>query len=296
VTRSAARERAAYWVYRGGRALARALPERAGRRLFRYAADAAYRVLPGVREVVRRNQAQVLGLAEDDPRVEASTREAFRLYARYWHESFLVPTWSDEQLERRFVCDGFEHMRAALDAGTGVVAALPHLGNFDVAGKWMRSVGAPVVSVAEELRPPEMFELFARNRRDLGIDVLPLGADGQAGRLLARAIGENRVVALVADRLLGGRGVDVEMFGRTRRLPAGPAMLAIATGAPLGPCAVYTTDRGWHCVMQAPLPVPGTGDRRKDVEALTRDLGGAFERAIAAAPADWHLFLPGWEP
>jgi len=296
VTRSATRERVAYWAYRGVRALARALPERAGRRLFRSAADAAYRFLPGVREVVRRNQAQVLGLAEADPRVEASTREAFRLYARYWHESFLVPTWSDEQLEPRFRCDGFEHMRAALDAGTGVVAALPHLGNFDVAGKWMRSVGAPVVSVAEELRPPEMFELFVRNRRDLGIDVLPLAADGQAGRLLARAIGENRVVALVADRHLGGRGVDVEMFGRTRRLPAGPAMLAIATGAPLVPCAVYTTDGGWHCVMQAPLPPPATGDRRKDVEGLTRALGGAFERAIAAAPADWHLFLPGWEP
>jgi KDO2-lipid IV(A) lauroyltransferase len=276
--------------------LARTMPQRAGRRTFETLAHIGYRTLPAVRATVRENQAQVLGLPPADRRVEASTREAFRLYGRYWQETFLIPTLGDEELRERFVCEGFENMQDALRAGKGVVAALPHLGNWDAAGRWMSMMGVPVVSVAEELRPPELFEMFVENRRELGIEVLALGGNGQVGRQLAAALGANRVVALVADRHLGGRGVDVEMFGRMRRMPAGPAMLSLATGAPLIATPVYTTERGWHCVMHEPISIEQTGDRKKDAEALTRRLAASFERAIAAAPADWHLFLPGWEP
>jgi phosphatidylinositol dimannoside acyltransferase len=296
VNRIAVRERVAYWIFRGGRWLARSLPERAGRRTFETSAVAVYRTVPRVRETVRRNQAQVLGLPESDPRVEASTREAFRLYGRYWQETFWAPTIGEATLLERFRCEGYEHIEAAMTAGSGAIAALPHLGNWDVAGRWMGVMGTPVVSVAEELRPAELYEMFVENRRSMGIDVLPLGANGQVGRQLAAALASNRVVALVADRHLGGRGVEVEMFGRARRMPAGPAMLSIATHAPLIAAAVYTTDRGWRCVMNEPIRIEPTGDRKKDAEALTRRLAASFERAISAAPADWHLFLPGWEP
>jgi phosphatidylinositol dimannoside acyltransferase len=296
VSRTAARERLAYWVYRAVRWVARTMPERTGRRTFETLAELGYLSLPGVRATVRRNQAQVLGLPASDRRVEASTRQAFRLYGRYWQETFLVPTWTDREVLERFTCDGFEHMQAALAAGRGAIAALPHLGNWDVAGRWMATMGLPVVSVAEELRPAELFDMFVQNRRELGIEVLPLSSNGHVGRQLASALTANRVVALVADRHLGGRGVDVEMFGRTRRMPAGPAMLSLATGAPLIPTPVYTTDRGWHLVMHEPITIEPTGERKEDAEALTRRLAVSFERAIAAAPADWHLFLPGWEP
>jgi KDO2-lipid IV(A) lauroyltransferase len=296
VKQGAARERVAYWVYRSVRWLARTMPERTGRRTFETLAELGFRMLPGIRATVRRNQAQVLGLPASDRRVEASAREAFRLYGRYWQETFLVATWSDQEVLERFTCDGFEHMQGALAAGRGAIAALPHLGNWDVAGRWMAAMGVPVVSVAEELRPAELFEMFVENRRELGIEVLPLSANGQVGRQLASALDANRVVALVADRHLGGRGVDVEMFGRTRRMPAGPAMLSLATGAPLITTPVYTTDHGWHLVMHEPITIEPTGNRKADVERLTRRLAASFERAIAAAPADWHLFLPGWEP
>ena len=87
-----------------------------------------------------------------------------------------------------------------------------------------------------------------------------------------------------------------EMFGRRRMMPAGPALLSITTGAALVPAPVYTTAKGWRCVMGPPIDVVPTGDRRADVERITQRVATVFERAIAAAPADWHLFQPGWEP
>src|SRR6266581_1040502 len=150
--------------------------------------------------------------------------------------------------------------------------------------------GYPLAAVAEELRPRSVFELFLRHREALGLRIVPLTADRQAGYQVGELLLQNWVVALVADRDLSGRGVDVEMFGATRKLPAGPALLSIKTGSPLLSCPCYTTEDGWVCWIGEPLQVEMTGDTRTDVTALTRLLATTFERGIEAKPVDWHMF------
>jgi lauroyl/myristoyl acyltransferase len=125
------------------------------------------------------------------------------------------------------------------------------------------------------------------------MDVVGL-SDPEVGRKLVAALGEGRIIALVADRDFTGRGVSVEMFGRTRTIPAGPALLSISTGAPLMVTPTYTTPRGWRIQVGEPLSIEPAGDRRADVRALTTLMARSFEEAIAAAPSDWHLFQPGW--
>ncbi|MEA2550540.1 MAG: phosphatidylinositol dimannoside acyltransferase, partial [Actinomycetota bacterium] len=142
--------------------------------------------------------------------------------------------------------------------------------------------------------PERLFRLFEKHRRDLGMEILPLDTGSGTGRALGQALGDNKVVALVADRDLAGTGIEVVMFGATRRMPAGPAALALRSGAPLVPCGIYAEPGGWLCVMRSPIqPVP-TGDRRADVTALTQALATEFEALISAGPADWHMFQPGW--
>jgi KDO2-lipid IV(A) lauroyltransferase len=140
-----------------------------------------------------------------------------------------------------------------------------------------------------------MYELFLRHRRDLGMEIVPLTEDRAAGLQLARMLADNYVVALVADRDLGGRGVECDMFGRIRRLPPGPAMLSLSTGAPLLSSPTTTTDTGWLCRIGEPLEIDRSGDMRVDVTALTRVLAADWERAIAAHPTDWHMFQPAWD-
>jgi phosphatidylinositol dimannoside acyltransferase len=289
------RERAAYWCYRGVAWLGTTLPEGVGRELFTKLATIAFHLMPKLRAVVAGNQARILGLAPDHPLVLDATREAFRLYGRYWYDGFHVVTVDDAWITDRFRCEGTEHLDRALVEGRGVILALPHMGNWDAAGRWMKAIGHNVVSVAEDLQPQALFDLFLRHRERLGMRIIGLSSDGRVGRKLGDALTKNGVVALVADRDLGGRGIDVEMFGGRRRLPAGPALLALTTGAPLIVAPIYTEDRGWRCIMHPPLEVPATGDRKADVVTLTRTLAAEFEKAISARPADWHLFQPGWE-
>ncbi len=285
-----------YHAYRTAYRLDRALPPHVGRGLFDVVARAAHAGLPRLRETVAANQARVLGLPPDDPTVLASTAEAFRTYARYWADSFRLDLLRDDEVLARTQVVGFEHVDDALAAGRGVICALPHLGNWDVGGRYMSARGCPVVSVAEELEPQRLFDMFLAHRQAMGMEILGLSQNGQVGRRLARRLGENRVVALVADRDLSGRGTEVTMFGAARRLPAGPALLSISTGAPILVTPVYQMKDGWRIVYGPPLRAETTGDRRRDVETITRRMAEEFERASSAAPADWHLFQPAWAP
>lgn len=274
----------------------RTLPLHTGRVLADAAGTAAFHLLPSVRAVVSENQAQVLGRDADDPLVRASTREAFRSYARYWFDSFHAARFTPEQLASMCEADEGKWVDEALEAGTGAILALPHAGNWDVPAPWARDVaGWPIVSVAEELNPPELFDLFVSNREAMGLEIIPLTGSTRAGKELGKAIADNKVVALVADRDIAGNGIEVTMFGRTRTMPAGPALLALSTGAPLLPTCIYETEEGgWKFVIEPPLTVEETGDRRTDVTALTRALASRFEAFIAACPSGWHMFQPGW--
>jgi lauroyl/myristoyl acyltransferase len=288
------REQIAYRAFALVAWLGMRLPTHTGRMLFRWVGVAAFHLAAGPRAVVAANQARVLGRPVDDPLVLANTCEAFRRYARYWFDAFDVVGWSDDRIGSAFVWEGIEHLAGPVERGTGVIAVLPHMGNWDAAGRAMKQQGLPVVAVAERLRPEGLYRLFLEHRQALGMEIFGLGANGHVGRSLANRITAGNVIALVADRDLTGRGVKVEMFGATRRLPAGPAMLALSTGAPITVAAIYETQEGWRCILR-PLPeVPRTGDRRVDATAITEEIARAFEQAISASPPDWHLFQPGW--
>ena len=288
------RQRVAYRVFWAVQHAAVRLPERVGVKIFETIAKIACRMMPRVRAVVAANQAQVLGRDPGDAAVTAATREAFVRYGKYWYEGFHAVELSPAEVLRRFRCEGKSYMDQAIADGNGVILALPHMGNWDVAGKWVHCLELPIVSVAERLEPERLYRLFERHRQALGMEILPLDTGSGAGRALGQALKENKVVALVADRDLAGSGVQVEMFGKIRRMPAGPAALALRTGAPLVPCAVYSRPGGWLCVMRDPIHILATGDRRADVTAITQALAKEFEALISVEPADWHVFQPGW--
>ena len=289
------RETLGYWGYRSAEWLAMSLPERTGRRVFETLGRVAHRRLHGVRATVAANQARVLGAEPSDARVDHATREAFELYARFWFDAFRIRTMPEKEFNERIVVIGVENIDRALEAGKGCVCALPHMGNWDAAGHWFGANGYRIAAVAEELRPPRLYELFLRHREQLGMRIVGLTKEGHVGQQLKQLLSENWMVALVADRDLTGRGTEVEMFGATRRVPAGPALLSLSSGAPLVVCPVYTRDDGWEVRIEEPLEIERTGVIREDVAALSRLMAERFERAIAAKPTDWHMFQPAWD-
>jgi lauroyl/myristoyl acyltransferase len=288
-------ERISYGAFATAERAAMVLPEFVGRRLFDLAGLAAFHVAPRARGVVAGNLRRVLGRPADSPLVRAATKDAFRSYARYWYDTFRIRVMPSEEFRSRLRFVGLEYIERALEAGRGVVLALPHLGNWDAAGSWVAGHGMAITAVAELLRPERLHQLFLEHREALGMRIVPLFDDRGVGDELVKLMGENELIALVADRDLKGRGVEVEMFGETRTMPAGPALLSLFTGSPLLPAACYDLEDGWLVDVGEPLEIQPSGTMRADVTALTRLLAKRFERSISAAPTQWHMFQPAWD-
>lgn len=228
-------------------------------------------------------------------RLRRAVQEAFDSYTRYWLESFRLPHLDRRTVERGLDIEGYEFVTEALEFERGVILALPHLGGWEWAGRRMADLGHGITVVVEEIEPPELFEWFVDLRRDLGMNVVPLGAS--AGPEVLAALKRNDIVCLLCDRDIGRSGVEVEFFGETTTIPAGPATLALRSGAPLLPTAVYFTDRtdGHLGVVRPPISLErGDGGLRSDVRRVTQALVTELEHLIRRAPHQWHLFQPNW--
>jgi len=267
--------------YAGGWAFVRALPEPVAQRLFRSAADLAHRRGGRGVERLRANLARVAP-GED------LSRAALRSYARYWCEVFRLPATPIERVvERTSTVD--EHLlREAVAAASGTIMALPHTGNWDAAGAWCGATGAPFTTVAERLRPESLYERFVAFREGLGMEVLPLtGGARPPYEVLTERLVAGRTLCLLGDRDLTPRGVDVEFFGAAARMPAGPAALALATGARLLPVTLSFTPGGWQIRFHPYVP-------HSDVPTMTQAMADAFAAGIAESPADWHMLQRFW--
>lgn len=288
-----ARQWTLYFTYRGLAAALKLLPGLLAAGL----ADVAGLVISSLwrkkRPLVRANLRRVLGPAAGEELLEQLVTASFVSYARYWVESARVGALRPDQIESRFSIDGFERFRLEMARGRGVVIVLPHVGSWEYGGRWLAQQGYPMTTVGEMLEPPELFEWFTSQRGALGLTVLPPGPGTTVALLDTLRAG--RVVGLLADRDLAGNGVEVEFFGEKTTLPAGPALLALRSGAALMTCAIYQRPSGrYHAVLQPPLDSTRSGGMRKDVQRMTEDTARALEDLIRPAPEQWHLFQPNW--
>lgn len=273
--------------------LARALPERYARRLFDWSSARSFRRNAHRREIVRENLLPVVG---PGPELDRTVREAFNSYGRYWMETFRMEDIPSEELTERFRGENLGSLDAIHARGRGGVLATPHLGNWDAGGRWVAERW-PLTVVVEVLRPRTLFDRFVEHRRGLGMTIIPLVRGGDAtGRCLEK-IREGNYVALVSDRDLSGSGVPVKMFGRTTKMPPGPAVLALRAGVPLIPACIYQSpDGGWHAWVMDPIDGDVEGETSENVALLTQRLAEAYERMIAREPEQWHAFSRMWLP
>jgi lauroyl/myristoyl acyltransferase len=280
--------------YAAGWRLTRMLPLPAARAAFNLGADRGAKGNgPGVQRL-RRNLRQVVGPSVPETELDELVRAGVRSYARYWMEAFRLPSQSKQDFLRDFELVEAEEFLGVLAQGRGVILALPHTGNWDAAAAWVVSNGYKLVTVAERLKPEGLYERFVAYREKLGMEVIPLtGGQRPPLDVLAEKATQGYAVALLADRDLTKSGVEVEFFGGRTRMPPGPALLAIRTGAPLYAADLWFTEtkamgriRRVEPVTEGPLDVR--------VKQTTQRLADAYAIGIAEHPQDWHMLQKLW--
>ncbi|WP_051966450.1 phosphatidylinositol mannoside acyltransferase [Kitasatospora mediocidica] len=281
--------------YAAGWATVKLLPEPVARALGNRIADAVWRKEgKGVRQL-QANLGRVR--PQDTPaQLRELSRAGMRSYLRYWMESFRLPTWNDRTIADRVQVDGIEHLVAAMESGRGALVALPHMGNWDLAGAWVvRHLGFTFTTVAERLKPESLFDRFVAYREGLGMEVLALTGGGVSViGTLARRLRAGQLVCLVGDRDLSEAGVPVTFFGEAAKMPAGPAMLAQRTGAALLPVTLWYDGRVMRGTIHPPVEPPAGEDRHAVTQAMTQTLADIWAEGIRQHPQDWHMLQRYW--
>ncbi|MFF4569960.1 phosphatidylinositol mannoside acyltransferase [Streptomyces sp. NPDC001410] len=281
-------------LYGLGWSTVKKLPEPAAVRLGRSIADLAWKQRGKGVLRLEANYARVVPDAGPERLAELS-RAGMRSYLRYWMESFRLPAWSAERVKTGFECTDVHHLTDGIASPRGLILALPHMANWDLAGAWVTTkLETPFTTVAERLKPETLYDRFVAYREGLGMEVLP-HSGGTAFGTLARRLRDGGLVCLVADRDLSASGVEVDFFGERTRMPAGPALLAQQTGALLMPVTLWYDDSPvMKGQVHPPIEVPETGDRAEKTSVMTQALADVFAKGIADHPEDWHMLQRLW--
>lgn len=278
------------YAYFAGWRIVRWLPERTAYRLTYAVADF----------LTKRNGKNVSRLRSNLQRTQPNMTEqdsdqlvfnAMRSYMRYWCDTFRFPDWSTQRVRETVTVKNEHLLLDAIAAKTGVIVCLPHAGNWDHAGAYFCAKGIHLVTVAEHLKPEKLFLKFLSYRQAMGMEVLPL--DGRVLGTLAQRLRQGALVALVADRDLSRSGIDVTFFGGPARMPAGPALLAMKTSAPLITAFVSYTDSGIHIDFNE-VAIPNSGSDEDRVLEVVQIMAKQFEDGISEHPQDWHMLQRIW--
>ena len=278
------------YVYFAGWRLIRWLPERSAYQLADFVADFLTKrngkSVSRLRSNLARTQPGITSL-----NLDLLVFDAMRSYMRYWCDTFRFPDWSKEKILETVSVTNEHLLVNAIEDKTGVIVCLPHAGNWDHAGAYFCAKGIRLVTVAERLKPEKLFLKFLQYRQNMGMEVLPL--DGNVISTLTQRLNDGALVALVSDRDLSKTGIDVQFFNGPARMPAGPAILALNTKAPLVTAFVSYTESGIHVDFKH-VVLPSAGTREEKVKEIVQMSAKHFEDGIREHPEDWHMLQRIW--
>ena len=279
-------------AYRAAARAARVMPVPMADGLAWTAGQTLPHLSPAQRAMAARHQQRLAGGGLSRRELNSRVEKVFQSYARYWIDMMRTNGASTSEVNAGIRAVDASIVDRALEAGNGVIMAMPHIGAWDYGGTWVAHRWG-LTTVAERVEPPELFEWFTAQRTRNRMRVLALD-DPLTGAELVGTLRRNGVVGLLCDRDLGGGGVPVTFFGEETTMPAGPATLSLRTGAAIVPNVVYQRDGCVEGVIKPPIQFERSGKLRADIAALTQLVANELESMITAAPTQWHVLQPVW--
>lgn len=283
-----------FWGWRIASAILSRTPVRANYLAATLIGSVAYYGWPRARRAMRDNYARVLPDASAGRRDKIARRSLVN-YCKYLTDFVRFPALPAAEIVAEVEGDKqFALLDQILLRGNGAVIVCMHFGNWDLGAGATAARGYPVTVVAETFSDPRLDNMVAGARRRLGMNIVKME---RVGPSLFRVLKNNGLLALLIDRSVPGEGIEVEFFGEKVEVPAGPARLALRTGAAVIPTAFLRTDP--HKVSVTTLCDFGIGIERSedldsDVRRLTQEIMRAHERFILKRPDQWYMFRPMW--
>ncbi len=227
-----------------------------------------------------------------DKELNHLTKLGMRSYLRYWFDTFRLNKWSKNRIIETTYVIRENLLRDPIALKKGCIVALPHAGNWDHAAAYFCSTGITLTAVVEKLKPEAIFKKFLDYRSSIGIE--PISHKEKTIPILLERLRSGKLVALVADRDMSRSGVEVDFLGGVAKMPSGPAILAIESGAPLLTAYIRYLDKGIEITFDETIKLPVSGTKEEQIKIVTQSIANNFAKRIKDSPVDWHMLQRIW--
>ena len=267
------------------------LPENSAYKLADYVSDRIYKKNGKGIKRLRGNYGRVMP-EYSGQELEELTKLGMRSYLRYWFDTFRLSKWSKKRIISTTQVIRENLLRDPIQSRQGCIVALPHAGNWDHAAAYFCSTGITLTAVVEKLKPEAIFKKFLAYRESIGIEAI--SHKEKTIPILTERLQAGKLIALVADRDMSRNGIEVNFFGKTSKMPSGPAILAIKTGAPLITAYVGYTPSGIEIIFDETLKPTNSGSEEEQIKIITQSMADNFAKRIKENPVDWHMLQRIW--
>ncbi len=280
-----------YLLYLFAWKLIAVLPEKSAYKLADYVSDRIYKKNGKGIKRLRGNYGRVMP-EYSSQKLEELTKLGMRSYLRYWFDTFRLSKWSKNRIISTTQVIRENLLRDPIQSKQGCIVALPHAGNWDHAAAYFCSTGITLTAVVEKLKPEAIFKKFLAYRQSIGIEAI--SHKEKPIPILTQRLQAGKLIALVADRDMSRNGIEVNFFGKTSKMPSGPAILAIKTGAPLITAYVRYTPGGIEIIFDETLKPTNSGSEEEQIKIITQSMADNFAKRIKENPVDWHMLQRIW--
>lgn len=278
---------AAYLKYRFLQLFCQWLPVKAGYCLAAIAADLRWCLSLKTRQAVSENLSFLLGGSAASHQQDC--RKVFRSFGYYLFETFSMHRLKAPHV----ITEGLEHLEAAKAAQHGVIVLTAHLGNWELGAKVLQQFGIATAAVALPHADERLNRLFNELRTEAGVRVIAL--DRQAYRESLGVLSKQGVLALLADQVYSGEGVAVNLAQGKLRIPEGPAVLSLRSGAAILP--VFLVREGWwrfKLICKQPIFPASCREAsiEQSVESCVQKYAKVLETMLKRYARQWLMLTP----
>jgi lauroyl/myristoyl acyltransferase len=282
-----------FLLYKLGQFLVNHLPTQVSYRMACFLSDMQYRLSFRDRQAVCNNLRVILGERKDLSNI---TREVFRSFGVYLVDFFRMKNIiNPDFLAKNIRFHNLKYLKDVEAQHKGGILLTAHLGNWEMGGVILASMGFPITAVALPHKERPVNDLFNQQREAKGITIVPIS---QAVRRCMETLKKNGLVALVADRDFNMHGELMDFLGKKAIIPRGPAVLSLRTGAPVIPAfLVRQPDHTFDLHVCEPIYPPADKVGHDDQETLIQLIKTylpIIEKFIRENPSQWLMFRKFW--
>ncbi len=229
------------------------------------------------------------GVSYTEKELHNLARKTFYNFARYLTDFFYVPKWNLQTVKERVRIENIEFLNEGLTSGNGVIALTAHIGNWELAGIVSSMLGYKVTAISIPYLNPSVTRIYKKRRNAKGLDVILTGSNPKK---VLKALKQNRILAVLGDRVFTEKGMEIPFMGTEIIFPRGPATLAIKTGA-VFVAGFFVMEGENYRFFFRKIPPPSLYlSEEEKINFLVLRGAETIEKVILEYPDQWLNFTP----